>query len=88
MLICRCGLRVTAESLLGASAPDWSHELDDLLLRWDERLSGLRYQESEAGQKGHENPAQLINDHIQNLEARVELLRMIAQRGPTGDRPT
>ena len=87
VLICGCGHRVTPDELLGTALPEWAPGLEALLRHWEDHLASLRDLESDASRGGHENAAMLVNRHFQNLEARVQLLRMIVRRWPSSDPP-
>lgn len=83
LLICGCGHQVTAGELLQTVLPEWTPGLQALLVHWENHLASLRELQSDASLDGHENAAMLFNRHFQNLEARVLLLRMIADKSPS-----
>ena len=73
-LLCECGRRIAEEDLEAAQAEGLLEGLGALQEMWEDRLAALRRLSADALLQGQGQVALVLERHIMNLAARVEIL--------------
>jgi hypothetical protein len=74
-LLCECGRRIESQDLLDAPREELWAGLDALRTMWEDRLAALRSLSADALSQHQPQVSMVLDRHILNLAARVEILR-------------
>ncbi len=79
-LLCQCGRLVEGGELAASHHGELSAGLDALREMWEDRLAALRTLSADALSQHQPQVSMMLDRHILNLEARLELLRCLHPR--------